>query len=159
MLLLDGVPVLGIVAEVQLSPDERKSYVWPAYVTNLRARLAIPVALLVVAADDAVARWAARPIAIGGGNRFTPLVLHPAGVPVVTDEAEARADPELAVLSAIAHGRDADAGTAVQRAAVELACDGQRMRITPSAGALRANTSAPRSLSLVTSIRESASAA
>jgi hypothetical protein len=28
VLLLDGVPVLGIVVEVQLSPDERKQYVF-----------------------------------------------------------------------------------------------------------------------------------
>src|SRR6187551_3603599 len=39
VLLLEGVPVFGIVVEVQLSPDERKQYVWPVYVTNLRARL------------------------------------------------------------------------------------------------------------------------
>lgn len=34
VLLLDGVPVHGIVVEVQLAPDERKQYVWPVYVTG-----------------------------------------------------------------------------------------------------------------------------
>ncbi len=108
VLLLDGRPVFGIVVEVQLSADERKRFVWPVYVANLRARLKCPVCLLVVTADEAVARWAAKSVEIGGCNRFTPVVLGPSGVPEVTDEAHAHADPELAVLSAMAHGRDAD---------------------------------------------------
>src|ERR1044072_482340 len=122
VLLLDGLPVFGIVVEVQLSPDERKQYVWPAYVAGLRARLECPVCLLVITADDACARWAARPIAMGGGSRLIPWVLGPSGIPEVTDEAVARADPELAVLSAMAHGKDADAGKSVRIAlAAQLA--------------------------------------
>ena len=117
ILLLDGVPVYGIVVEVQLQPDDRKRFVWPAYVTNLRARLELPVCLLVVAADEATARWAAKPADLGGGNVFKPRVLGPAAVPEVLDEDEARADPELAVLSAIAHGQDRDATKAAQIAA------------------------------------------
>lgn len=105
--LTDGAPVLGIVVEVQMSPDERKRFAWPAYVANLRARLKCPVCLLVVTRDEAVARWAAKSIQIGCGH-IAPIVIGPAGVPEVIDEAQARADPELAVLSAIAHGRDAD---------------------------------------------------
>lgn len=48
VLLLSCAPVLGIIVEVQLSPDERKRFAWPAYVANLRARLKCPVCLLVV---------------------------------------------------------------------------------------------------------------
>jgi hypothetical protein len=114
ILLLDGISVLGIVVEAQLSPDERKRFVWPAYVVNLRARLEAPVCLLVVTADEATARWAAVPVDLGGGNRFVPFVLGPSGVPEITDEGQARDDPELAVLSAMAHGRDADHGKAAQ---------------------------------------------
>lgn len=114
VLLLSGVPVLGIVLEVQLSADERKRFVWPVYVANLRARLECPVCLLVVTADEAVARWAARPIEMGGSNRFVPLVLRPSGVPEVTDEAQAQSDPELAVLSAMAHGQNVDTSKSVQ---------------------------------------------
>ena len=108
VLLLNEVPVLGIIVEVQLAADERKRFVWPAYVVNLRARLECPVCLLVVTADERVAHWAAKPIELGGGNPFTPFVLGPSGVPEVTDEAHACADPELAVLSAMAHGQDRD---------------------------------------------------
>ena len=114
VLLLNGEPVLGIIVEAQLSTDERKRYVWPVYTVNLRARLKCPVCLLVVTADDATARWAAKAVDLGGGNRFVPLVLRPSGVPEVTDEDEARADPELAVLSAMAHGKDRDTDRAVK---------------------------------------------
>ena len=43
---------------------------------------------------------------MGGLHQFAPYVLGPSGMPDVTDEAVARANPELAVLSAMAHGRD-----------------------------------------------------
>src|SRR5688572_3417626 len=127
--LFDDASVFGIVVEVQLSEDERKRFTWPAYVTNLRARLECPVCLLVVAADDAVARWAAQTVEIGGQHAFTPYVLGPSGVPEVTDEAVAHTNPELAVLSAIAHGRDANTqqfvriAMAAQMASVGLDAD------------------------------------
>jgi uncharacterized ferritin-like protein (DUF455 family) len=70
--------------------------------------------LLVVTADDAVARWAAKPLCMGGLHHFTPYVLGPSGVPEVTDGARARENPELAVLSALAHGRDANWERAVE---------------------------------------------
>ena len=133
VLLLRGEPVLGIVVEVQLSQDPKKTFVWPVYVTNLRARLRCPVCLLVVTSDEATARWACKPIDMGGGNRFMPMVLEPSGVPAVTDEEQARADPELAVLSAMAHGRDADTRISVQIAlAAHLASmglDAERSRL------------------------------
>ena len=119
--LHDGSPVLGIVVEVQLSPDERKRFVWPTYVAHLRARLELPVCLLVVTADEATARWAAKPVDLGGGNWFTPLVLGPSRVPEVTEASQAQGDPELAVLSAMAHGRDADIGKAARIAAAAQA--------------------------------------
>jgi len=114
VLLFDQVPVLGIVVEAQLSRDDDKRFVWPAYVATLRARLRCPVCLLVVTTDESIARWAARAVELGGGNRFVPLVLHPSGVPEVVDETQAKSDPELAVLSAMAHGMDADSEKSVQ---------------------------------------------
>lgn len=110
----DGAPVYGIVVEVQLARFARKKFVWPAYVANLRARLECPVALLVVTPDETVARWAGRTVCLGGLHYFTPYVLGPSAVPAVTDEEIARENPELAVLSAMAHGRDADLVRAIQ---------------------------------------------
>jgi hypothetical protein len=50
------------------------------YVANLRARIRCPVCLLVIAADEAVARWAGKAVELGGGNRFVPWVLGLSGV-------------------------------------------------------------------------------
>ena len=131
--LADRVSVLGIILEVQLAEDERKRFAWPAYVANLRARLKCPVWLLVLAATDAVARWAAQPIEMGGRFRFAPYVLGPSGVPEVIEESLACANPELAVLSAMAHGRDANTERAVrtamaaQRASAALDADRSKL--------------------------------
>ena len=113
VLLVDGKPVLGIVVEVQLQPDPRKRFSWPVYVTGLRARLECPCCLLVVTASDKTAKWAGEPIALGPGAQLVPLVVAPAGVPVIIDPERAKLDPELAVLSVMAHGRG-DVETAVQ---------------------------------------------
>jgi len=65
------------------------------------------------------------PLELGGQNRFIPFVLGPSRVPEIADETQAIADPELAVLSAMAHGQDADTGKAVQIAlAAQLAIHG-----------------------------------
>jgi hypothetical protein len=109
VLLVDGKPVLAIVVEVQLSPKPEKRLSWPVYVTGLRARLGCPACVLVVTATESVARWCREPIEIGPGNVFSPLVVGPASVPVVEDVAVAECDPELAVLSVMAHGHEAHA--------------------------------------------------
>jgi len=106
VLLVDGRPVLGIVVEAQLGIDKRKLYTWPLYATALRARLECPACVLVVTPDRTVARWAAQGIVVGPGSPFQALVVGPDGVPVVTDPAVAAREPELAVLSAMAHGAE-----------------------------------------------------
>jgi hypothetical protein len=120
VLLYNGKPVFGIVVEIQLSVDREKLLSWPVYATTLRARMSCPVGLLVVAADESVARWASAPVDLGGGNRFTPWVVGPSGVPEVLEPAQAAAAPELAVLSAMAHGQSADTDKALQIAIVAL---------------------------------------
>ena len=96
----------AIVVEVQLSVDPDKCWSWPVYLASLRARLRCGVALLVIAADEAVSVWAARPIDTGHpGFALAPLVLGPRSVPVVRDAEQASRAPELAVLSAMVHGR------------------------------------------------------
>lgn len=126
-------PVLGIVVEVQLSKWARKRYVWPAYVAVLRARLQCPVWLFVITPKESVARWAAKRVDLGADNWFAPVVLGPADVPEVMDEERARADPELAVLSAMSHGRDPhiEKSTRIAHAAqvASLALDDDRARL------------------------------
>jgi len=97
------------VVEAQLSWDGTKRWSWPVYLATLRARLRCPAVLLVVCADAKMATWCAAPIDLGHpGWTLSPLVLGPDRVPVVTDLDEARRAPELAVLSAMAHGNHPD---------------------------------------------------
>ncbi|WP_117208266.1 hypothetical protein [Allorhizocola rhizosphaerae] len=105
----EGITVLAVVIEVQLRTDGRKRRSWPAYVATLHARLGCPVALMVVCPVQAVADWCAAPIPVGPpGSVLTPVALGPQQVPVITDLALARRVPELAVLSALAHGARPD---------------------------------------------------
>ncbi|HEY0476940.1 MAG TPA: hypothetical protein VGD37_05420 [Kofleriaceae bacterium] len=98
-------PVFGVIIEAQLRPKEEKRFTWPLYAVGARAREKCPFVVLVVAPNAATARWAGRPIELGGGNHYTPLVVGPDGVPKLTDPARARREPQLAVLSVMAHGR------------------------------------------------------
>jgi len=120
VLLVDGKPVFAIAVEVQLARDDRKRFTWPVYATGLRARFECQATVLVVTPGMDVARWAAEPVTLGPGSSFCPLVLGPDAVPVVTDRARAEAEPELAVLSVMAHGRG-DVERAVQIALAAVA--------------------------------------
>jgi len=111
-------PILGIVIEAQLARDGRKRYSWPAYAVNLRARLKCPVGLVVVTLDNGVARWAGQTIDLGWETWFTPRVISPAVIPVITNRAQARANPQMAVLSAVAHARGTNATRSAQIASV-----------------------------------------
>ncbi len=102
-----------IVVEVQLHKMNGKRFVLAGLRRTCVRRLKCPVALLVVTADETVARWAARPIIIGGLNQFTPYVLRPSSMPEIVDESVALNNPELAVLSTMAHGRDSDVDKAL----------------------------------------------
>ena len=126
-----GKLVLGIVVEVQLAPDPDKRFTWPLYVASLRARLGCPCWLLVLSPDAAVARWCAEPIELGHpGHRLTPLVLGPDAVPVVANADRARSAPELAVLSAMAHGAGPDGlEVALTALGAAVGLDEERCRI------------------------------
>lgn len=121
VLLHAGRPVLGIIIEVQLRPDDDKRFVWPLYLAALRAEHRCPCCLLVVTPSNSAARWAARPISLGpAGDVVQPLVLGPDTIPIVTDVEQARRAPELALLSVQAHGKT-PAGFDVALAAIAAA--------------------------------------
>ncbi|GAB2715728.1 hypothetical protein [Nocardia thraciensis] len=105
------IPMLGVIVEAQLRPDADKTWSWPVYLTTLRARLRSPVVLLILCPNDRTAAWCRTPIPLAPGCLLTPVVIGPADVPVVLDPALASTNPEMAVLSAIAHRnhRDRDA--------------------------------------------------
>jgi hypothetical protein len=105
---------MGLIVEVQLAPDDEKLFSWPAYGIGVRRRNRCPSCVLVVTTSEAVARWAAMPIDLGSGNMFRVQVLSPRAVPKVTTIARAEAEPELALLSAMAHGASENTSEAVE---------------------------------------------
>lgn len=112
------VPVMAIVLEAQLRPpDTAKRFAWPSYVVGAFARYRCPACLLVVTTDRRTAERSAQPITIGPRLILEPFVLGPEAVPRVTDPEQARASPELAVLSAMAHGHSSG-GLAIVLAAL-----------------------------------------
>ena len=121
----------SVIVEIQRRKDAKKVRSWPRYVAARWSTTGDPVVLLVLATTRAVARWAARPIDTGHpGFVLRPLVLGPENVPLVTAERDAIANPELAVLSAVIHGRGREAravGTAAVAGAVTLPEDDARL--------------------------------
>lgn len=114
-----GRPVLATILEVQLTPEDRKLATWPAYLTTHRERRGCDTCILVLTPSREVAAWARRSIRLGPGNpEFRVLSLGPDEVPLVTESAEAVANPTLAALSAITRGNDPE-GVAVLTAALE----------------------------------------
>ncbi|WP_063037003.1 hypothetical protein [Nocardia pseudovaccinii] len=96
-------PVLAVVVEVQLQPDSDKSWSWPVYLTTLRARLHCLTILLVLCPNERTANYCRKPITVAPEFTLRPVVLSPKDVPIVTEPEVAADNPELAVLSAIAH--------------------------------------------------------
>jgi hypothetical protein len=115
-------PVLAVVVEVQRSPDRGKRWSWPVYLTTLRARLRCPAVLLVMCPDRAVADWCGQRIPIGHPKwDLEPLVMGPDLIPVITEPAQAALHPELAVLSALAHGDERDGKAVIEALLAGLA--------------------------------------
>lgn len=112
-----GAVKLVIIVEVQRAVDDNKPWDWPANLWYERRRRRCDCVLLVIATDRDVAAWAARPQHSGPGSVTRVIVLAPADVPRITDLDEARASPDLAVLSAAMHIGKPD-GDKVRRAAI-----------------------------------------
>jgi hypothetical protein len=104
-------PAHAFVVEIQLAPDQDKGFTWPLYAAGVRARERCRVTLVVITLDERTARWARKRLAFGlaSPGAISAVVIGPAQVPRITDVERARALPELAVLSAAAHGHAADA--------------------------------------------------
>jgi hypothetical protein len=122
-----GKAVAAVIVEVQLGTDEDKRRTWPLYVAAARASYGCPATLLVLAPEPRVARWASQPIELGH-PRFVlrPVVFSYAQIPRICDAATARAAPQLAVLSAMAHP-DIETVEAAEASLAELSEDEQKL--------------------------------
>jgi hypothetical protein len=120
VLFEDTRPVYGAILEAQLQRDDQKLFSWPAYAVVARARHRCPFVVIVVTPDPAVARWAGQQVDLGGGDLYRTLVVGPENIPQVTDRSHALRDPQLAVLSVMAHGQgDVATAAAIGRAAAD----------------------------------------
>lgn len=100
----EGTAIAVVIAEVQLRIDKDKRRTWPLYVAAARAGYDCPAILLVLAPYPRVAQWAGQPIELGHpGFVLQPIVIGFGEIPRIGDAEAARAAPELAVLSAMAH--------------------------------------------------------
>jgi hypothetical protein len=101
-------PVLAVVLEVQRGWDDTKRWTWKLYVAQLEAELTVNAALVVYCPDPALARWY-RGMFEGEGFSLSlrPFIFTPHDMPLVIDVELARANPALAVFSAVCHGGDA----------------------------------------------------
>jgi hypothetical protein len=96
-------PISALIIEVQLRPDPEKWWTWPDYLGAARSRLRCPVAIVAIALDARTAAWCSEPIDLDGlKSAVWPLVIGPALVPIV-DARSARTNPDLAVVSLLAH--------------------------------------------------------
>ncbi|GLX03212.1 hypothetical protein [Microbispora sp. NBRC 16548] len=109
-----GAALMAVIVEVQLRRDSGKRFSWPVYVTTLRSRHKCDTALLVICPDRSTARWCERTIHLGPSGAITPLAIDPGRIPLITDPDQARASPELAVLSTVAHPEEAEDGPALE---------------------------------------------
>jgi hypothetical protein len=116
-------PAMAVIVEVQRGEDTDKHYSWLVYIALVRARLKCPVMLLVLCPDVTITRWCSRSIPTGHPRlELTPLVCDTSMIPAITEPKEAAHSPELAVLSAIAHGAEPE-GVDVLRALLKVIGD------------------------------------
>src|SRR5574342_241204 len=102
-------PVLAAVLEVQRDWDSSKHRTWRLYVAQLEAELDVSVALVVYCPEPAIARRYRDLFEFDGISLLLrPLIFIPDDVPLVLDVGLARANPALAVLSALCHGEHAE---------------------------------------------------
>lgn len=96
-----GAPVASVVVEVQLAIDEEKRFTWPLYVALIRARRRLPVALLVIAPDRKVARWARRQPVVKDALTLAMHVIGPAEIERLLLREAAPLTSPLAVIAAL----------------------------------------------------------
>jgi hypothetical protein len=94
------VLVLGFMHERDEQRRFEMLYGWSV----VRYRYRCNTRLAFVSLDRELATWCHRILDVGPDWKFRPLSLGPQHIPVVTDPAQARAEPALAALSALAHG-------------------------------------------------------
>jgi hypothetical protein len=95
--------LFALVIEVQLGSDSEKLYTWVEYLAAARREYRCPAEVLVFSLHPRVIRWARG--LFEAEPHLCPRLFGRDQIPVVRDEATARAKPELAILAAAFHGK------------------------------------------------------
>ena len=102
-----GHALVAIIVEVQRQPDENKPYRWLRYAARVHDDYRCDTHLLVIATDEATARWAQRPVTSflpgRGSAGNAPVVLSPASLPKIASVQEAKSKLGQAILAALLH--------------------------------------------------------
>jgi hypothetical protein len=99
-------PSQGIIVEIQQDQKAAKRRQLPRYAAALWLKLSCPVTVLVICPTDHIAAWYAEDIPTElPGYVFRATTLGPDHIPVITDPTEVAAQPDLATLAVMAHGR------------------------------------------------------
>ena len=105
----DGNDLYALIFEIQRRPDDDKTYSWLVYLAMTRRRHRCPAMVVVIATNNATARFASRPIDTGQpGYPFKPVVWGPDDVPRIEEPAQAAGDPCIASLAVIIHQDEPD---------------------------------------------------
>jgi hypothetical protein len=123
--------VLAVVLEVQRGWDPSKEWTWRLYVAQLEAELRVHVALMVYCPDQSLARRYREMTEFEGLSlQLRPFIFSSHDVPLVVDVEEARANPALAVFSAICHGGEAQVDAAFPALAEALRALGPEQAVS-----------------------------
>lgn len=87
----------AVIIEVQRSIDLDKPYAWTRYLAALFAEHRVPVDVVVIATNRAVAAWARKAIKVNPSFRWAPIVIDP-DMLAQTDDEVLLAHPQLALL-------------------------------------------------------------
>jgi len=105
----DDRPLMAVVLEVQLGKDRAKLRTWKLYVAQLEVEMDVGTWLLVYCREPWVAEWYRDRLDSDESSlMLQPFIFTPDDIPLMLKEDQARANPALAVLSAICHGGHAE---------------------------------------------------
>lgn len=108
----NGALLRPVALAVQLGQSPGKKDEWLHCMATLLSTFRSLVTFAVVTLDRDTERWCAEPLILDHGpSIFRPAVIGPSVIPRINDIEQARAMPELAVLSALAHAHSSGAMT------------------------------------------------
>lgn len=111
-----GVDVMAIVVQFHSRIDEAERSTWPSKAVVAARRYRCRVIFLILSNHQEVIDWAKQPIKVFPGYPYEVAAVGPAEIPKIVDVEGAKANPQMAVLSAVVNGQSPDAAAAARLA-------------------------------------------